>query len=432
LVGAVGCQPATAQDAPEATSTLGTAVLNGKDDRRELYELERREDREVLARGVAALMWAHRVDPSEPGELRAISAGEALQLCADEPFAQQPSAAFCSATLIDDDLVLTAGHCLGTTPEAASTRCQRVSVVFGYHYSAPGQLGLGAADDVYACRRVVYLARADTELGFSDVAILQLDRRVDTLRAPVGLATKALREGDALVAAAHGGGLPLKLDSGGNVVEVSSNADYFVASTDSLAGGSGGPLFGAGLSLVGFQGRGELDWEFSGDCFRSRHSDEPSEQHLLIAPAIRGLCESGWPSERLCGRATECGDGACTGSESSPSCAADCPAPRCGDSLCERSERSQCAADCGAYLGVPAQWMEDPAIFPAPESAPGENVASSGGCQIQGARASAAPWWLACSLLFAALRVRGRSPVNDVCRRAAGRWRAPPAARAAR
>lgn len=409
LLGAIACEPATSRDAPEAASVLGAGVLNGTDDRSELYELERREDRETLARGVAALMWAHRVDPAEPGSLRANTAGAALQLCPDEPFAEQPSAAFCSATLIDDDLVLTAGHCLGATLEAASARCQRVSVVFGYHYSEPGRLGLASGDDVYACRRVVYLDREDTALRFSDAAILQLERRVDTGRAPIGVATDAPREKDALLAAAHGAGLPLKLDGGGRVVEVSPNADYLVASTDSFAGGSGGPLFSPGPLLVGFQARGEPDWEFGGDCFRARHSDEPNEQHQLVAPAIRGLCESGWPSERLCGRATECGDGACTGSEGSSSCPEDCPAPGCGDALCERSERAQCAADCRAYVDVPAEWAEDPATFGALAPPPAENVASSGGCRIQGARGPAALWSLACSMLFAALRVRRKA-----------------------
>ncbi len=39
------------------------------------------------------------------------SAQELLQLCAEEPFVDQPAVASCSGVLIDEDLVLTVGHC---------------------------------------------------------------------------------------------------------------------------------------------------------------------------------------------------------------------------------------------------------------------------------------------------------------------------------
>lgn len=122
------------------------AVLNGEDDRSELFEVEKADEREVLQRGVAALMWAHRIDVRRPRELRATSAGEALGLCDDEKFAVQPSASFCSATLIDDELVLTAGHCLGDDAAAAAERCQRLWITFDYHYAEPHRLALDAAE----------------------------------------------------------------------------------------------------------------------------------------------------------------------------------------------------------------------------------------------------------------------------------------------
>jgi hypothetical protein len=62
----------------------------------------------------------------------------------------QPAAASCFGTLIDDDLVVTAGHC------AFSQRmCQSFLYVFHYYYAAAGQMAAITSEDVFSCREVV-------------------------------------------------------------------------------------------------------------------------------------------------------------------------------------------------------------------------------------------------------------------------------------
>jgi len=194
------------------------------------------------------------------------------QPCRVHEFAEQPAAAVCSATLIDVDLVLTAGHCLGDSQQEATDRCKRLQVVFGYYYISPGELGLASADDIYACRQVVYHRHTYSDHDFADVSVLRLDRPVTANRRPVTLGVDRPQAGDALVAAANGVGLPMKVDAGGRVVEVPPDADYFVASTDSFEGGSGGPVFNDAMALVGYQVRGELDWQAGNGCYEARHS----------------------------------------------------------------------------------------------------------------------------------------------------------------
>jgi hypothetical protein len=363
-------------------------------------------------------MWAHRIEfgESDSVELRSASLSGTLGVCDDEPFAAQPAAALCSASLIDDDLVLTAGHCLGSSREEAEERCRRLWVVFDYMLDESDELALESADSVYACRRVVHHTKQNSDDDFLDMAVLQLDRNAIRNRTPIPLAASRPEPGERVLAATHGAGLPLKVDDGGQVLEVPADANYFVADTDSFAGGSGGPLYNEELELIGHQVRGQPDWTFAGDCARVDDAGESKEQHQIAATSLAKLCETDWPSERLCGEPSACGDGICNAGETHEDCAADCAEPSCGDGLCERSERLDCAVDCRAFPDVPVSWASDPLNYqlgfdPDPELDPGtkSNRGRTGGCAFAGDAPRAAAGgvlWLA--LLAARRRQRTR------------------------
>jgi hypothetical protein len=342
-------------------------VVNGEDDRRQWFDVMSAQQRAALSGGVAALIWSHHLDFDRDDLLRFVSLQQAAGVCPDVAFANEPSVAWCSATLIDSDLMLTAGHCLGRDAAAVTKLCQQLRVVFDYHYAQPGELALDAPEDVYSCRRVAHYEYAATDAGFRDVAVIQLDRVVSADRHPMSLGVDTANVGDSLIAATHGAGLPLKVDAGGVVTEVAAGAAHFLASTDSFAGGSGGPVFNAALELLAHQVRGLPDWESDGQCMRPAYAERASEQHQWAKGSVAGLCDGGWPSERLCGRAAGCGDGICNGGESSADCQADCPLPHCGDGFCEVNERVECALDCAPYREVPPSWREAPANFRSPD-----------------------------------------------------------------
>jgi len=394
---------------PSEAAELREPVINGGDDREELPVLEPAA-RETVAQSVAALMWMQRIDYEQPSALRAVSLAEAAGVCEDERFADQPTAAFCSGTLLDGDLLLTAGHCLGQDAEEAAERCRHLLVVFDYHLLEGGELALGSGDSVYSCRRVAHYEKATTGERLVDVAVLQLDRAVAAPHAPATIAAGELELGASLLAASHGAGLPLKVDRGAFVIDVPSD-EYFIASTDSFGGGSGGPLFDASLHLVGYQMRGVADWKQEGGCLRATFAQTPREQHQRVETALRGLCDSGWPSERLCGTAPACGDAVCDASESADACSEDCPALRCGDGRCEVPERSECASDCSPFDGVPPDWLEDPATYDAGD-VPAPRRTSKAGCVASGPAPAGSPTAavgsLLCLLGVSLSRRRGR------------------------
>lgn len=406
----------SAETSPEETQAESVAqpIINGEDDRRELYELESGAARRAIADSAAALMWAHRVEFGEANaaELRATTLGSEQGLCDDQRFTTQAAAAFCSASLIDDDLVLTAGHCLGTTRPAAEDRCRRVWVVFDYFMKEDGTIAFDSARSVFACRRVVLHSKVATVDDFVDVAVLQLDRSASDLRVPIPLAAGRPELGERVLAATHGAALPLKVDVGGTVLESRKDTSYFVADTDSFAGGSGGPLYNDALELIGHQVRGELDWSFEDGCARAADGGTGKEEHQIAEVSRSALCQQGWPSERLCGTPSRCGDDICNASETSNTCSGDCAEASCGDGLCEQTERETCAVDCSAFSDVPPTWAGDPLTYqltlePTAGPSPPITSARGGGCAVAPGLPQVHACWLFVALGFVRRRRYG-------------------------
>jgi hypothetical protein len=172
-------------------------------------------------------------------------------------------------------------------------------------------------------------------------------------------------EGAALTIIGFGSGIPAKIDTGGRVVSPRERLlDFFNATTDSFGGNSGSGVFdGSGGELVGILVRGDEDYVEQGGCFVVNELPDTGETGgeavTYVRRALDALCGSGWPSARLCGAAGTCGDGTCSGDETSASCGSDCVAASCGDGVCDRGEdTASCAADCVATMsgGPPAGW----------------------------------------------------------------------------
>jgi hypothetical protein len=266
--------------------------------------------------------------------------GQRHNLCADQRFRTQPTAASCSGTLIDDDLVLTAGHCIENLSD-----CAGHFFVFDYLFESEGSMPSLDRDDVYRCVDLIVSGARDIP-GALDLAIVQLDRpvvgRTPASFAPLGglpLAPPAddsepepprepLALGEALLMAGFPSGIPLKLDSGGRVANPRTNiGNFFVASVDAFRGNSGSGVYDASLRLVGVLTDGATDYRNVGSCqVVSVLPVTQAEEGVHYAHhAVQALCARGFPSARLCGTvAPACGDGFCSGDETSESCAADC------------------------------------------------------------------------------------------------------------
>lgn len=351
---------AAACDEPRAAPVASHAepVINGQDDRQDVYEHPTDVLKTTAISSIAAVVRSGRffLDGTT-----FVPVGSTLEerndLCSDQRYGNQLSIATCSATLIDDDLVLTAGHCVvpRVKDEAGSLHCNDARFVFDFYMTSPTALQTIGLDDVYSCRRVV----AWSFTGDLDYAIVQLDRPVvGRTPAPVTRSRGRLEVGTPVAEIGFPTGIPMKIDDGGYVTDPGpKNLDFFVTSLDAFHGNSGSGVFDADGNVVGILVRSmasDYAWDSRGQCtVVDREVDESlaTEMVTYAFKALDDLCgEQGYPSARLCGGTPSCGDGFCTSGETL-SCPGDCPQPIEGDGNCSGGETPENSPyDCGPFV----------------------------------------------------------------------------------
>lgn len=325
----------------ESISVATQAIIYGDDSRVEVYDSPDERLRNLASSSFVALIPRSHFGRTGKGDIAIFTRplADAFQVCPDARFASQPTAADCSGVLIDDDLVLTAGHCF-----TSDSACERFAFMFDYFFSAPGKFEPTGWGDLYGCRRIVKRQiTADTNPPRIDYAIVQLDRTA-VGRTPATFRTTPLSDGEPLSVLGCVSGLPAKIDSGAHVISSRApNSDFFLLDSDTFQGSSGSGVFDANAQLLGVLVRGGEDYverpdasckvpkvvNTSGDGGMLRAG--VGEEATYVARAIEGLCASGWPSARLCGTQPRCGDGFCSAGENRVVCAVDCD---CADGSC--------------------------------------------------------------------------------------------------
>ncbi len=346
LIPAVGACGGTADTAPIAAPTTTVApVVYGDDGREDWYAIDDVALKAQAHDSVAAMIPWDYLSSDEAGTPTVYgepTLGATYGLCADQLFRDQPTAAVCSGTLIAEDLLLTAGHCV---PDLAD--CAGSAWVFDYLYEADGVRAPMTADSVYRCVDVIVRPGIDLDDDL-DMSIVQLDRPV-VGRVPARVAPRpTLRAATPLVLAGYPNGIPLKVDAGGVVLSPrTAQGDYFLASVDAFSGNSGSCVLDADFAVIGVLVSGADDYANAGSCVvvATLDPDEAEESVMYAHHAVEALCARGYPSLELCPEAAapSCGDGFCTGHEA----------------------REGCVPDCDGLFAVPAEWTCDAGWYDA-------------------------------------------------------------------
>lgn len=228
------------------------AMIFDTDDRLERHQLK---DTSILSysKSTAALMLksqldlvkadgkvvAYKIDLNKPGNGPIPDSGKCKRA-----FVGQPQlTGFCSTTLIGEDLLLTAGHCMERGEGIISKEeiCAQSVAVFDYAYSTPDKMPLKfPAKNVYQCKKVEFFSN-NSEL---DLALIRLDRPVKNreifkLKKPE---SKSMEYGSTLYTSGYPRGMPNKTVLSGSFVQY--HRDYTKRNTarffaDVMGGSSG-------------------------------------------------------------------------------------------------------------------------------------------------------------------------------------------------
>jgi V8-like Glu-specific endopeptidase len=303
---ASGCGALDTNDPPaeDDLTESESPVVYGTDNRTDVYAHADATLRARAQQATVALMNPGDLNTSNPNNVtfNASTLQQAYDLCSNQRFLSDPTPAFCSGTLIDDDLVLTAGHCI-----TSASACSNTRFVFKFYRPSATTLETVTTADIFSCTSIVARQQAVVNGRNLDYAVVRIDRPATPrfTPAPVRAGNSPLTAGQNVTVIGSGSGIPFKIDSGGSVRDArATTLDYFVASTDTFGGNSGSGVYEmSGYTVAGILVRGETDYVSSGSCNVVNTCTETGcrgEDITYVRPAIDAYCAVAG-SQRLCG-----------------------------------------------------------------------------------------------------------------------------------
>jgi hypothetical protein len=296
-LGCLGC----AVQAEEKMASVAEPLIYGTDDRKQYYEIDDDSVRALIANSSVALLPKSAVVVGDGSvALQGPAWRAADNLCPDVRFSADPVVAYCSAVLVEPDLVLTAGHCLYPHD------CSNLALVRNYRRDAVDTMASLSLQDLRGCDAILTWSSGEEEPADRiDFAWIRLDRPFTLPNGwtPIRFSREEVTSGEPIISAGYGGGGPVKLASGAVVDPRSQSSDYFLTNLDAFAGMSGAPVFDASQRLVGIDNRGASDFTFDPvrGCQSPRVLDDDAggEAATRAIRALDSLCRE-FPDRTVC------------------------------------------------------------------------------------------------------------------------------------
>lgn len=241
-------------------------VIYGIDDRFDVYESPDSLMRE-LSHSVAAQITDYNLEEDQEKHIFTLveKTLEDNGVCKDEKYASQPANGNCSGFLVEDDVLITAGHCVSSVES-----CQNHKWIFDYaYYDHPIEKFEFNQDQIFSC--VELIAREKDNTTGIDYSVIRLDRKV-LGRRPFKMRSEGKLSDDAvLTVLGFPSGIPLKITTGA-VVRKNDKDEFFVINSDTYGGNSGSAVIDTRTGIVeGILVRGDDDYNMDpeNECMRS-------------------------------------------------------------------------------------------------------------------------------------------------------------------
>ncbi len=251
-------------------------VIYGKDNRIEVYQSNNSALITAAESTAAMISYDNLAIKNEWTEISGPALKDIYRLCSKERFKEQLAVANCSGTLIDKDIILTAGHCFAQK----NLDCKGYAWVFGYRVNTEKQsLITIPTSNIYKCHSV--LAQQVDKNKNVDYAIIKLDRKV-TDRKPVEIRLFGeISFNEKLAVIGHPRGLPTKIADSGDILE--STDGFLRSNLDAYTMNSGSGVFNQKTgSLEGILVSGQSDFEQDASgCLKSRVLPESKGAEII-------------------------------------------------------------------------------------------------------------------------------------------------------
>ena len=251
----VSCDHPRLKKSRKPFTTYASPIIYGENDILDYYQVRSKKIRH-MGRSVAIQIPNYRLHYEGSEYLINQEFLEDLNICRGhddfhEKLAGQPSLGSCTGFLVEEDVLLTASHCVESFND-----CRDNYWVFNFKSDernlAPTSFN---EQDVYNCKEVI---KQDQSL---DYAFLKLNRPV-LGRAPLKLRQRGkILSHSRLVVIGYPQGLPLKFSNNAKI-RSNENKDHFVINSDTFEGNSGSPVINKDNNLVeGVLVRGGTDFD---------------------------------------------------------------------------------------------------------------------------------------------------------------------------
>lgn len=258
-------------------SLASPLVIYGEDNRVEVHQSKKPMLKKVADSTAAMILKDYISISSGMAEIKGPLLKDLYKLCSTERFREQVAAANCSGTLIDKDIILTAGHCY----EHKGIDCKSYSWVFDYRAMNEKQAVVKVpASSVYHCKEVI--AVKDQRSTNTDYALIRLDRKVTDRKAANIRLTGEINSRDKLAVIGHPRGVPAKVADQGDVLQI--NEHYIVSNLDVYTMNSGSGVFNERTGEIeGIVVSGENDFEsdLAAGCLKSRRLSESEGAEII-------------------------------------------------------------------------------------------------------------------------------------------------------